>query len=62
LAAHRAVGELGIFRKNPVIYLIYHENEGMEKIYFLVLGSLILFPREKAVICVNITSSIQNPV
>jgi hypothetical protein len=56
-----AVGELGISSENTVIYLIYCENEGMEKINFFVMESSVLFPREKAVICVNITSSVQNP-
>jgi hypothetical protein len=56
-----AVGELCIFLENPVTYLIYNENEGMERINFFVMGSLVLFLREKAVICVNITSSVQNP-
>jgi hypothetical protein len=61
LAALRAVGKLGIFLENPEIYLVYHENEEMEKINFFVMGCLVLFPKEKAVTCVNITSSVRNP-
>jgi hypothetical protein len=57
----KSVRELGIFLENPETYLIYHENEEMKKIYFFVMGSSVLFPREKAVICLNITYSVQNP-
>jgi hypothetical protein len=55
---YMAVGELGIFWENPVTYLIYYENEGMEKNQFFCYGVLSLITREKAVICINLTSRV----